>query len=525
MNITSTDREQRVVVMALSASATSALRLGGFDVVSVSDVAALVAAIQSGAAAVVCGPGEGLEALAQARAAAPHVQRLLAHGGDVDLATVTRAVNEIEVHRIVDLGGGTDALVAAVGLASARHDRLVEDARLLELADRRTDQLRELAQSLEERVNERTQLLIRAKRTWEQTFDAISDPLSIVDPSYTVVRTNLAWAAAAGEDVRRIQGRPCHEVLFGGRTPCTGCPMQRTLETGRMATSEVRASAGDRTFRVTTFPMTSRTDRDGAPLDRVVCHYRDVTDDKALQRLLLQTEKMAAVGQLAGGIAHEINNPLGAILAFAQLGLRDVDPTSETFEFLKEIEEGALRCKDIVQNLLTFSRSSRAEEVSEVDLNSVVDRACVLLGHEFHVGRWQLETRCRTGLPLVRGNRNRLQQVAVNLLTNAKAAMPNGGRVVVATEVDEQGRVVLSVTDEGTGIPEHILPKIFEPFFTTKEEGKGTGLGLAVSYGIVKEHEGAIEVETEEGQGATFRVLLPAATAARGRGRSGGRRR
>jgi two-component system NtrC family sensor kinase len=234
---------------------------------------------------------------------------------------------------------------------------------------------------------------------------------------------------------------------------------------------------------------------------------------------------MAAVGQLAGGIAHEINNPLGAILAFAQLGLRDVDPTSETFEFLKEIEEGALRCKDIVQNLLTFSRSSRAEEVSEVDLNSVVDRACVLLGHEFHVGRWQLETRCRTGLPLVRGNRNRLQQVAVNLLTNAKAAMPNGGRVVVATEVDEQGRVVLSVTDEGTGIPEHILPKIFEPFFTTKEEGKGTGLGLAVSYGIVKEHEGAIEVETEEGQGATFRVLLPAATAARGRGRSGGRRR
>ena len=482
---------------------------GGLPTLVVQDSREAIAAMDAHCPQVVVCQGDAdLEVLGFLRTARerwPLTQRVLILDRE-DARACARAVNEGEVQRLLLPPVSPEQVVRAVRAAIEQHERLAENERLLELADRRNNQLRELAQSLEEKVNERTELLIRAKRTWEQTFDAISDPLAIVDLGQKVIRTNLAWAASAGEDVRRIQGRSCHEVLFGACEQCQGCPMQQTVDSNQMATGEVRAAQSGRVFRVATFPMKGKG---GAGIDRVVCHYRDVTDDKALQRALLQTEKMAAVGQLAGGIAHEINNPLGAILAFAQLGLRDVDPDGETFDYLKEIEEGALRCKDIVQNLLTFSRPSRTEEIDEIDVNGVVDRTAVLLGHEFNSGRWRLEVNARAGLPLVRGNRNRLQQVVINLLTNAKGAMPVGGVATVTTDVDEAGRVTLSVTDTGTGIAEHVLPKIFEPFFTTKEEGKGTGLGLALSYGIVKEHGGTIEVDSVLGEGSTFRVALP----------------
>ena len=510
-----TDRpdETRTSVILLGSASTLAesIRAAGMSPMVVqraSQIGAVMGGLSPAVVVCLAGKSEGsLATLLELRRKRPLVQPVLV-SDDAPMDTVLHFVNEGEVLRVVDAAAGPEVLIDAVRFAAARHNELVESARSTELADRRTEELRELALSLEEKVNERTELLIRAKRTWEQTFDAISDPLSIVDPNRRIVRTNLAWAAVAGRDVRRVTGRTCHEELFGAKERCAGCPLEKTLQGGQMAVTEVRSARNDRIYRVTTFPMNTRADR-GTDPDRAVCHYRDVTEEKAIQRILLQTEKMAAVGQLAGGIAHEINNPLGAILAFAQLALRDVEAETETWDFLKEIEEGALRCRDIVQNLLTFSRPSRGDDIGEMDINGVIDRACVLLGHEFTDPRWHLELRCRPGLPPVRGNRNRMQQVVVNLLTNAKAAMPSGGSLTVETAMDDEGRVVLSVRDTGTGIPDAVLPHIFEPFFTTKDEGEGTGLGLALSYGIVKEHGGSIEVDTEPGAGTTFRVVLP----------------
>ncbi|GMV39762.1 MAG: hypothetical protein AMXMBFR64_14780 [Myxococcales bacterium] len=502
-----------VLLLGAASSLDEPLRAAGLSPMVVqraSQLGVVMGGLSPAVAVCVAGQSaDGLGTLLEVRRRRPLVQPVLvSDGAPVDV--VLRFVNEAEVLRIVDASAGSQPLVDAVRHAAARHHELSESARAMEVADQRTDELRELAQSLEEKVNERTELLIRAKRAWEQTFDAISDPLSIVDPSRRVVRTNLAWAATAGKDVRRVTGRTCHEALFDAPERCAGCPLEKTLATGQMGVTEVRSGRDERVYRVTTFPMNTRTDRTAEP-DRAVCHYRDVTDEKAIQRVLLQTEKMAAVGQLAGGIAHEINNPLGAILAFAQLSLRNVEPESETWDFLKEIEESALRCRDIVQNLLTFSRPSRGGEDADMDVNAVVDRACVLLGHELADPRWHLDLRLRGGLPPVRGNRNRMQQVVVNLLTNAKAAMPAGGTLTVETGLDEQGRVVLSVSDTGTGIPDAVLPHIFEPFFTTKDEGEGTGLGLSLSYGIVKEHGGSIDVDTVPGAGTSFRVVLPSA--------------
>ena len=510
---TTDPKSMRVLLLGQAGSYADALRAAGLVPIVVPSASMIesAAGTDSPAAAVgLIGPdGEHVGALTALRLLHPLTQTVVVTRG-APISVIARAVNEAGAVRVVEEDEGPSAVVAAVLGAATRHDELVAAGRTAEVSARQAAELRELAQSLEEKVNERTELLIRAKRTWEQTFDAISDPLSIVDPERRIVRTNLAWAGAAQQDIRRVNGRTCHEALFGADERCPGCPLERTLATGQMGTVEVRPAVGGRTWRVVTFPMHSRGDHDRAP-DRAVCHYRDVTEEKGIQRVLLQTEKMAAVGQLAGGIAHEINNPLGAILAFAQLALRDVDPESETCEFLQEIEEGALRCRDIVQNLLTFSRPSRPDDVTQMDLNGVVDRAAALLAHEFADARWHLVLHCAPGLPPAWGNRNRMQQVVMNLLTNAKAATPAGGAVTIETSLDDAGRLAITVSDTGTGIADEVLPHIFEPFFTTKDEGKGTGLGLALSYGIVKEHGGTIEVDTAPGAGTTFRVVLPRA--------------
>ena len=363
---------------------------------------------------------------------------------------------------------------------------------------------------LEEKVNERTRLLVRAKRTWEGTFDAIVDPLAIVDRSFRIVRTNLAHAAVAGRDVRKVNGERCHAVLFGSATPCDGCPVQRTFATLDSAEGEIHDVKRERTYRMWSFPMSSgdQQGRGETRPDQAVCHYKDVTGEKELQRHLLQTEKMAAVGTLSGGVAHEINNPLGAILAFAQLGLQDAAEGSTVFDFLSEIERNALRCKRIVDGLLTFSRPSRGDRCP-VRLDEVVGRAVFLCQHQFAKRQVVVTATHADGVPPVIGDANQIEQVLVNLLSNAYGAVPNGGRIHVSTEVRPGERVVLSVEDNGHGISERHLPKIFEPFFTTRPDGKGTGLGLFITYGIVKDHGGTIQVESRVGSGTRFDVTFP----------------
>ncbi len=363
-------------------------------------------------------------------------------------------------------------------------------------------------ETLEERVVERTRLLMRAKRTWEVTFDSIHDPLAIINEDLAVVRTNLAHAGAAGVDVRRTAGRRCYEVLFGRDAACEGCPALRALAASAPAEAELADAQTGRVYRVSAFPMPT-DDTSDAGARQVVCHYRDITGEKALQRKLLQSEKMAAVGTLAGGVAHEINNPLGAIQAFAQLALLDVPPGGPLHEYLTEIEQSTHRCQRIVRGLLDYSRPSRAER-GPVSLSAVVDHAAFLLGTQYKRAAVKLVRIVSPDVPPVTGDANQLEQVALNLLSNAYQALEGrAGTITVTIEATEGVEVRLRVSDDGPGIDPRYVDTVFEPFFTTKPEGKGTGLGLTIIYGIVKDHGGTIGVESRPGEYTAFTVSLP----------------
>ncbi len=226
---------------------------------------------------------------------------------------------------------------------------------------------------------------------------------------------------------------------------------------------------------------------------------------------LLQSEKMGALGRMAGGVAHEINNPLGGILSFTQVLQRDgtQDPQA-TNEALETIESCALRCKSIVDRLLSFSRKTPLDVIVEVDLNQVAQDSLTLA--RMHPKAKQLEVGLdlAADLPVIQGQSNLLEQVLVNLLQNAFDASETGQSVSLRTRHGDDN-VTVEVEDHGTGIDAGIVSQIFDPFFTTKETGAGTGLGLSLCYGIVNDHGGSLSVESKEGRGATFFIRLPLA--------------
>lgn len=486
---------------------TRTLEVAGFTVLGAEDAGAGMDQVREHAPTVVvsdfqmAGP-DGIAFLRDVQNHDPAIQRIMLTG-HADMALVEKAINEGGVQHFLTKPWDTEELVATIRTAHERHVLVRENERLLNLTREQNERLRVLAEDLESKVEERTAQVIRAKRAWEGTFDAIVDPLAVVGPDLTLVRGNRAWADEAGLDVRAIPGEH-YARFFGGEAP-EDCPVSRSFTTRASAAAEVLTTDASRVYRVWTFFMD--TGPEASPL--VVCHYKDVTEEKSMQAQLVQSEKLAAVGQLAGGVAHEINNPLSAIIAFTQLGMREVEDASELHEFMTETEQAALRCKDIVQNLLTFSRAPQRGEVGPVDFNQVVERAAVLVGHQFQKAGCVLKRIESSDPVMVHGNANLLMQVLVNLLTNAVGAMETGGSATVTTAVEPGGFAVLMVEDTGHGIPEDVQQRVFEPFYTTKPEGQGTGLGLALSYGIVADHEGEIELKSEVGKGTRFRVVLP----------------
>ncbi|HVZ74238.1 MAG TPA: ATP-binding protein [Polyangia bacterium] len=363
----------------------------------------------------------------------------------------------------------------------------------------------------EEKLDDQTRVLVSvAKRQWERTFDAISEPLMIVDRDYVIKRANLALADELGMAIQRVVGQKCHEVraasthkLIGsGAKPCTGCPVAEAQRCGTAAEGEVRATHG-RTYMLRAFPVLDP----GEAL--TVCHYHDVTDERVMSAELASAERLAAIGRLAGGVAHEINNPLGSILAFAQILQRPNVTEAERAEYLRDIEESALRCKAIVEALVRFSRQASSTERKSLLANDVVrDVVRAFAAREperSHPARLELSER----MPPIMGDAGQLQQMMAQLLSNALDSGSRRGDVSITTSFDtDEVRIV--VADRGAGIPEENLARLYDPFFTTKEEGKGRGLGLAVAYAIVREHGGKISARNREGGGAEFTVVLPA---------------
>lgn len=232
---------------------------------------------------------------------------------------------------------------------------------------------------------------------------------------------------------------------------------------------------------------------------------------KEAQTALIHSEKMAAFGQLGAGIAHEVKNPLAGILGYAQLTLRKLEKGTPLYENVEVIEKETKRCKTIIDNLLKFARQEKVA-FHPIDVNRVMEDAVTIVNHQLAIHKIKIEKTLAPDIPTVMGDANQLQQVIMNLMINAQQAMAEKpGAVTVATRLLNPESIEIRVSDTGPGIPKEIQTRIFEPFFTTKPAGEGTGLGLSVSYGIIKEHKGEIRIESEVGRGSTFIITLPAA--------------
>ncbi|OGF47125.1 MAG: hypothetical protein A2536_03485 [Candidatus Firestonebacteria bacterium RIFOXYD2_FULL_39_29] len=230
-------------------------------------------------------------------------------------------------------------------------------------------------------------------------------------------------------------------------------------------------------------------------------------ENENLHDKLHQSEKMAAVGQLAGGVAHEINNPMTIILGYAQIVLKRVKAEDPVSKPLLAIEKEAIRCKKLIDNLLTFSRASKMVKQS-VSVNKAIKEAIALIEVQTKIRNVEIVVTYGENLPDTLIDVNQIQQIMINLCNNAMDAMPEGGTIKVNT-AQEDKFIKITVADTGMGISEENKKKLFEPFFTTKEVGKGTGLGLSICYEITKKHNGEISVDSELGKGTTFTIRLP----------------
>ncbi len=367
-----------------------------------------------------------------------------------------------------------------------------------------------LCSSIAERLRTKQAELSSEKEKVEDIVRGIGAGMILIDSEKRVRWENERAREWFGPSL----GKPCYQALWGLGEPCKECPSSRVWQAGGRVHAEVsRTVAGRRAHFLVTSSVLH--DPDGRP-DQVVELIQDITERKEMEAQLVQAGKMVAVGELASGIAHEINNPLASVSAIAEL-LEDLVSRGEFERFPKHvarIREQVERCKEIVRSLLNFARHGD-DEVGELDVPFVVEdtlrlirQAALAQGKEIHVD-------VEEGLPRARMNGAHLQQVIMNLLTNALDAIAGKGRidVVARGEGADEGRgaaVRIEVRDTGCGIPEADLPRLFDPFFTTKPPGKGTGLGLALCARLLERAGGSIGVSSRVGQGSTFTVRLPA---------------
>lgn len=436
----------------------------------------------------------GVEFLTQVKARLPHTQRILLTG-EADPEAIESAIAQSQVFRLIFKPWNDAQLLLTVRSALEHRALAVELERMHRLTrDRNVE--------LEARVQQRTEALSLAKAEWEATFDTLDSPLAVVRLDDLVVRrANRAAAKVNHFPLTSLNsGVTCHQLLFGRASPCAGCPVGPELK----APATIEVEHEGRTWVIRAQPM------EGAVV--AVCHYREVTEERRLLRQLVESEKMSAIGSLAGGVAHEINNPLAGILGFSQIMKRQPNRSAEDQESLAVIEESAQRCKRIVGSLLQLSRRSRLEDRRLFDLTKCVDDSVTLFrGEAKRHPHLKLNLKLDPELPEVFGDPSQLGQVVLNLLQNALQALPNSAGEIDVETGRKDGACAFSVRDTGTGIaPEH-LSRIFDPHFTTKPPGEGTGLGLAIALRIVTDHGGHLTVDTALNRGTIFTAVIPVA--------------
>jgi PAS domain S-box-containing protein len=347
--------------------------------------------------------------------------------------------------------------------------------------------------------------LVQHKELLQSVFDGIPDIMVLMDRNRVIRMANRAYLKRHGRTLEQAIGRKC--LALEGECDCSlaGTRLAEAMATRRQTREEITTQIGE-IFRVYCYPILG----EAGEVWGILRYAKDITLEKQVESRIQQTEKMAALGQLAAGVAHEINNPLGIILCYTDLLRRQLPDREESLQDLETIEKQAGNCQRIVSDLLNFSRSRKAEPVP-VDVNQAVTEVVHMVQQQFEKKGTVLQTELEEGLPEVDLDTDRIQQVFLNLMMNAQQALDGrSGRILISTTFRrESSSIVVVVGDNGPGIPPEIRSQIFDPFFSTKQTGEGTGLGLSVSYGIVKEHGGDIEVRSNPGKWTEFVVTLP----------------
>lgn len=334
--------------------------------------------------------------------------------------------------------------------------------------------------------------LVQFSYRWEKTFDGLRDPIAIVDLDYEVLRSNKKFND-------KVIKKKCFESFARKDSVCDGCPVQSAIQTAHPQKGQIQI--GNRIYEVHSYPILFEN---GTQVTNVVNQYVDITQSRELYLRMLQSEKMGAIGSLAGNIAHELNNPLTGLRSLAQVLLAQV-PQGELHQDLQEIEKATARSQQIIRNLLEFSWGG-TQEKRLTTLDEIVTKTMPMLKAVMRIHRQEFELDAEKSQVLVEPHL--IQQVVFNLVNNACQAMKEPGVLTLKTFVSG-AKVVLQVADTGPGIPEGLREKIFEPFFTTKKEGLGTGLGLSLTRKIVERFGGEIRVKSENGHGAMFEVSFP----------------
>ena len=352
--------------------------------------------------------------------------------------------------------------------------------------------------------------IIESRNTLRTVFDGIDDSIYILGEDLSIKALNRSAAAEMGVEPRFGIGKYCYEVMDQANKPCDTCPVLDTFKSGKstlVTQSRIGRGGTPREFEIRTYPQ----ENPEGVIDRVIEIRRDVTEKQKMEATLVQSAKLSALGELAAGVAHEINNPLTAVYGNAQMLLRALEPEDARYQMAQLIERAGLRASKVVRNLLDFSRQEDYQFIP-TDLNSTIDDALSLILHQLQRDKIIVSKDLEDDLPLVFASTSHLQTVWTNLLINARDAIGEQpeGTIKITTRRSEDGQSVQALfTDNGPGIAEKDLPRIFEAFFTTKPRGRGSGLGLYVSYMIIAHHRGTMQVSSRVGEGTTFIANLP----------------
>ncbi len=350
--------------------------------------------------------------------------------------------------------------------------------------------------------------LLNSRNTLRALFDSIPASFYIIDRNYFLVAVNRSRATRAGIAPNQLVGKRCFEALHHTNDPCSGCKVAETFYNSAITNRNQRSWGDNDTateWEISTYPISDSNDL----VIQAILLEQDVTEKRHLETELIQSEKLAAVGQLAAGVAHEINNPLAAVIANAQILMRDLPKNKvDWLESVKLIETAGQRAGKVVKNLLGLARKELYEFLP-IDLNESIQNALNLLSHELLIHPIKIHFDQGENFPKLVASKENLQSVWINIIMNAIEAIDEQeGEILISTRYKDS-EFTITIRDNGPGIPETQQSKIFEPFFTTKSPVKGTGLGLSVVHRIIKSHGGRIMVESQVGRGTQFTIMLP----------------